>query len=124
MHHAPLLPHTHTHTHTHSHIHSHTHSHTYTHTHTHTHTPPTHTHTHITHTHTYTHTQAYFINPIAVSGDRLGAWLSKTYASDWTVLVREREGFKVLQTSELEPKPQQAWGDASKAYKEMWGGMF
>ncbi|KAJ1426043.1 hypothetical protein B484DRAFT_450837 [Ochromonadaceae sp. CCMP2298] len=69
-------------------------------------------------------TQAYFVSPIAVSGDFLGAWLCKTHLSDWQVLVREKEGFGVLQTSEKEPQPQQAWRAASKAYKETWGSMF
>jgi hypothetical protein len=69
-----------------------------------------------------TATQACFLSPIAVGGNRLGAWLARVYPGPWEVLVRNKEGYEVIQTSDQEPKGQQAWNLAKKAFFEINGG--
>lgn len=69
-----------------------------------------------------TATQACFLSPIAVGGNRLGAWLARVYPGQWEVLVRNKDGYDLIQTSENEPKATQAWNLAKKAFFEINGG--
>jgi len=72
-------------------------------------------------------TQALFLNPIAVSGDRLGAWLCKLYNSPWLVLVKANErgsDFDIISSTEREPDAKTSWAQASSEYKKRTGRMF
>ena len=66
--------------------------------------------------------QALFLNPIAVAGDRLGAWLYKDgVSSPWQVLVKQTGAVSRLDSisaTEQEPKATDAWRQASAAYKK------
>jgi len=66
--------------------------------------------------------QALFLNPIAVAGDRLGAWLYKDgVSSPWQVLVKQTGAVPRLDSisaTEQEPKATDAWRQASAAYKK------
>jgi len=69
--------------------------------------------------------QALFLNPIAVGGDRLGAWLFKGGDEPWQVLVKTRAvgpetpaRLDCISSSSEEPKAQEAWRLASSSYKQ------
>jgi len=66
----------------------------------------------------------YFLSPIAVSGDRLGAWLVKTYNNPWQILVKSKAGYESIAQYDREPKPQDAWNYAKKSFNSIWGTVF
>jgi hypothetical protein len=84
--------------------------------------------------------QALYFSPVAVCGDRLGAWTAKLYNSKWEVLVKSNSqeieitdsrgtnkpsvNYDVVSSSEIEPKPKSTWDLASKIYKSRTGKMF
>jgi len=70
--------------------------------------------------------QALFLSPVAVGGNRLGAWLAKTASGPWELFVKSKDkrgDFDLLSTSETEPPPQKAWRAASQQYKSNFGGI-
>lgn len=66
--------------------------------------------------------QIYCLSPIAVSGDRLGAWLVKTYQNPWQILVKSKLGYISIGSYENEPKPTDAWNFAKTNFNQIWGG--
>eukprot|EP01035_Chromulina_nebulosa_P027216 gene27216-35752_t len=71
---------------------------------------------------------ALFLSPIAVNGDRLGAWLcccpSAPSPLPWALLVRSPSGYAAAQVFEAEPPPDQAWKAAKNRHFEIWGRRF
>jgi len=73
--------------------------------------------------------QAVFLNPIAVGGDRLGAWLVKVgVESPWEIFVVQRqkqgqaaaaEALECISSTPEEPRPQSAWQLATAKYKQL-----
>jgi len=72
--------------------------------------------------------QALFLSPIAVGGDRLGAWLTRVGAeSPWEIFVvqRQKQGqvaaavLECISSTPEEPKPQSAWQLATAKYKQL-----
>lgn len=69
--------------------------------------------------------QALFLSPVAVGGDRFGAWLTKTASGSWELFVKSRDkkgDFDLISTSDKEPNPQSAWREAKKQYQQNFGG--
>ena len=73
---------------------------------------------------------ALFLSPIAVNGDRLGAWLCCCAAAPtplpWALLVRSSSpaGYAAARLSEAEPPPDQVWKAAKDRHFETWGRRF
>jgi len=68
-------------------------------------------------------TQAFFINPVAIGGDRFAAWLTKVYPGDWELLVKRATStrssaseYDVLFTSEEYPDQKFIWATAKDKY--------
>ena len=65
--------------------------------------------------------QALFLQPIAVGGNRLGAWLARCYPGPWEILIRDKAGYEVIQATAKEPQANAAWNLAKKAFSERNG---
>lgn len=75
--------------------------------------------------------QCIFLNPIAVGGDRLGAWLFKSgVQGPWEVFVKTKGArgvapcLECVSESPDEPNASEAWRTASRTYKERNGNTF
>ena len=66
--------------------------------------------------------QALFLQPIAVGGNRLGAWLARCYPGPWEILIRDKAGYEVIQATDKEPQANAAWNLAKVAFSERNGG--
>eukprot|EP01038_Epipyxis_sp_PR26KG_P004070 gene4070-5814_t len=63
-------------------------------------------------------TPAVFLSPIAVGGDRLGAWLVNIYPNAWEIIVKQLNGgYQQISSYNAEPNPQEAWRLAKSAFK-------
>lgn len=92
--------------------------------------------------------QSFCISPVAVGGDRQGAWLCKQTSSPWQLLVKERTSsfsassstsssssssskassgnarYVLREEYDTEPQPQKLWGVAKRYYQEEFGTLF
>lgn len=71
-----------------------------------------------------TYTPALFLQPIAVGGDRMGAWMTKIYPNKWEIFVKGDKEYNSISISDTEPEPKVAWNLAKKKYLEYTGQMF
>lgn len=74
-------------------------------------------------------TQAFFIQSIAINGDRYGAWLIKNYPNKWMILIKNKDNsygiLKIFDNQDQkQPNAQEVWKTAKAAYQEIWGGLF
>lgn len=67
--------------------------------------------------------QTFFISPVAIGGDRFGAWLTKVYPDEWELLVkrpsvdrRSKPEYDVIYASEKYPDPKLVWTTAKEKY--------
>ena len=60
------------------------------------------------------------LSPIAVGGDRFGAWLTKTYESKWELFVKSNVkntvNYELVYQSENYPEPKFLWNKAKDIY--------
>ena len=65
-------------------------------------------------------TPALFLSPVAVGGDRFGAWLAKKYDSDWELLVKSVNSrpitYDVIQSTKNCPDAPSVWKTAKERY--------
>jgi hypothetical protein len=64
-----------------------------------------------------------YCSPVAIGGDRFGAWLTKVYPDEWELLVkrpsadrRSKPEYDVIYTSEKNPDPKLIWITAKEKY--------
>lgn len=69
---------------------------------------------------------AFNIRPIALGGDRYGAWIVKSYPNKWLLLVKNTSGggYSLKGSYEKEPDPTKVWSEAKKLYLDARGSMF
>eukprot|EP01041_Mallomonas_annulata_P001579 gene1579-3052_t len=69
-------------------------------------------------------TQALFLSPVAIGGDRFGAWLARIYPGDWDLLVKDPAAgeLSIISSSINEPNPTEAWNIAKKESSKRTGG--
>lgn len=70
--------------------------------------------------------QTFVIRPVAVSGDRTGCWLVKTFPSKWLLLVKSgttgKGDYAQKAVYETEPEPKSLWVEAKGLYNQLRGG--
>ena len=73
--------------------------------------------------HFYIHACVMNISPVAVGGDRFGAWLTKSYPGNWELLVKKVEAnnrapqtYDIIYTSDKYPDSKFVWSSAKKKY--------
>jgi hypothetical protein len=67
------------------------------------------------------------LSPVAVLGDRLGAWTVRAYPDNWEVLLKapgQSYKYDVIESSVSEPEAKAAWRRATDEYKKRTGRMF
>ena len=83
--------------------------------------------TKVTNTYYRSFIQAFFIQNIAVNGDRYGGWLLKNYPNNWIVVIKNKNNIYerlVEYDQEQQPNAQIVWKTAKVAYQNIWGGIF
>lgn len=70
--------------------------------------------------------QIFHVSPIAVMGERLGAYKIRQYPNGWEILLQNNEAsrYDVIDSSSAEPDAKKSWKMATTKYKERTGRMF
>ena len=83
--------------------------------------------TKVTNTYYRSFIQAFFIQNIAVNGDRYGGWLLRNYPNNWMIVIKNKDNKYERLTEydqDQQPNAQIVWKTAKIAYQRIWGGMF
>lgn len=83
--------------------------------------------TKVTNTYYRSFIQAFFIQNIAVNGDRYGGWLIRNYPHKWMIVIKNKDYIYERLTEynqEQQPNAQIVWKTTKVAYQSIWGGMF
>ena len=64
-----------------------------------------------------------YISPIAVGGNRFGAWLIKIYPENWNIILNTGNNFELIFNDTEEPKAIAAWNMVNNALQRRQGSL-